>query len=99
MRPGVRCADADKAARDVIAEAGYGAFFGHGTGHGVGIEIHEEPRVSPTGTDILEAGNVVTDEPGIYLPGCFGVRIEDMVLITEDGMENLTHSPKELIVL
>lgn len=99
MRPGVRCADADKAARDVITEAGYGAFFGHGTGHGVGIEIHEEPRVSPTGTEILEAGNVVTDEPGIYLPGCFGVRIEDMVLITEDGMENLTHSPKELIVL
>lgn len=99
MRPGVRCSDADKAARDVIASAGYGAFFGHGTGHGVGIEIHEEPRVSPSAEDILEAGNVVTDEPGIYLPGCFGVRIEDMVLITEDGMENLTSSPKELIVI
>ncbi|MBQ2774887.1 MAG: aminopeptidase P family protein [Clostridia bacterium] len=99
MRPGVRCSDADKAARDVIASAGYGAFFGHGTGHGVGIEIHEEPRVSPSAEDILEAGNVVTDEPGIYLPGCFGVRIEDMVLITEDGIENLTSSPKELIVI
>ncbi len=99
MRPGVRCSDADKAARDIIASAGYGAFFGHGTGHGVGIEIHEEPRVSPSAEDILEAGNVVTDEPGIYLPGCFGVRIEDMVLITEGGLENLTHSSKELIVL
>ena len=99
MRPGVRCSDADKAARDVMASAGYGAFFGHGTGHGVGIEIHEEPRVSPSAEDILEAGNVVTDEPGIYLPGCFGVRIEDMVLITEDGIENLTSSPKELIVI
>lgn len=99
MRPGVRCADADRAARDVIAAAGYGEFFGHGTGHGVGIEIHEEPRVSPTAADILEAGNVVTDEPGIYIPGRFGVRIEDMVLITENGFENLTKAPKELIVL
>ena len=99
MRPGVRCADADRAARDVIAAAGYGEFFGHGTGHGVGIEIHEEPRVSPTAADILEAGNVVTDEPGIYIPSRFGVRIEDMVLITENGFENLTKAPKELIVL
>ena len=99
MRPGVRCADADRAARDVIEAAGYGEFFGHGTGHGVGIEIHEEPRVSPTAVDILETGNVVTDEPGIYLPGQFGVRIEDMVLITENGFENLTKAPKELIVL
>ena len=99
MHPGVRCADADRAARDVIEAAGYGEFFGHGTGHGVGIEIHEEPRVSPTAVDILETGNVVTDEPGIYLPGQFGVRIEDMVLITENGFENLTKAPKELIVL
>ena len=99
MRPGVCCADADRAARDVIEAAGYGEFFGHGTGHGVGIEIHEEPRVSPTAVDILETGNVVTDEPGIYLPGQFGVRIEDMVLITENGFENLTKAPKELIVL
>ncbi len=96
---GVKCADADKAARDVIAGAGYGAYFGHGTGHGVGVEIHEFPRVSPRSEATLQAGHVVTAEPGIYLPGKFGVRIEDMALITETGCENLTRCPKELIVL
>lgn len=99
MAPGVSCADADKAARDIIAKAGYGEFFGHGTGHGVGVEIHEQPRVSPASKQTLAPGNLVTSEPGIYLPGLFGVRIEDMVLITEDGRENLTHAPKELIIL
>ena len=96
---GVTCKDADKAARDVIAGAGYGAYFGHGTGHGVGVEIHEFPSVSPRSADTLRAGHVVTAEPGIYLPGKFGVRIEDMALITETGCQNLTDCPKELIIL
>jgi len=99
LKPGLPIKAADAAARDVIKAAGYGAFFGHGTGHGVGIEIHEEPTVSPNGAGELEAGNVITAEPGIYLPGEFGVRIEDMALITADGCENLTHSPKELLVV
>lgn len=99
LRAGVLCRDADAAARDVIKNAGYGEFFGHGTGHGVGIEIHEEPRVSPKSESILEAGDVVTVEPGIYLPGEFGVRIEDMAFITANGCENLTKSPKNLIIL
>ena len=93
------CFDADKAARDVITAAGYGENFGHGTGHGVGIEIHEFPSLSPKSKSILKEGNVVTVEPGIYLPGLFGVRIEDMALITKDGHKNLTSSPKELIIL
>lgn len=99
MRPGVSCADVDKAARDVIAQAGYGDYFGHGLGHGVGIEIHEEPRLSPFGKKVLESGFLVTNEPGIYLPGKFGVRIEDMAFITDDGYENLTVCPKELIII
>lgn len=69
MAPGVSCADADKAARDIITDAGYGEFFGHGTGHGVGVEIHEQPRVSPRSKEILAPGHLVTAEPGIYLPG------------------------------
>ena len=99
MKPGVPCADVDKAARDVIAQAGYGDYFGHGLGHGVGVEIHEEPRLSPFGTKMLESGFLVTNEPGIYLPGKFGVRIEDMAFITDDGYENLTVCPKELIII
>lgn len=99
MAPGVSCAGADKAARDIITDAGYGEFFGHGTGHGVGVEIHEQPRVSPRSKEILAPGHLVTAEPGIYLPGLFGVRIEDMVLITEDGSRGLTHAPKNLIIL
>lgn len=99
MADGTTCFDADKAARDVIGNAGYGAYFGHGTGHGVGVEIHEKPNVSPRGADTLKTGNVVTAEPGIYLPGRFGVRIEDMALITASGCENLTKAPKELIIL
>lgn len=99
LRSGVKCADADKAARDVIRNAGYGEFFGHSTGHGVGIEIHETPNLAPRSKALLEAGNVVTVEPGIYIPDKFGVRIEDFVVITEDGYRNLTSSPKNLIVL
>lgn len=99
LKEGVSCFDADKAARDVIAAAGYGEFFGHGTGHGVGIEIHEQPRLSPKTKQILNFGDVVTVEPGIYLPEKFGVRIEDMAFITENGSENLTKAPKSLIIL
>lgn len=99
LMAGVSCKDADAAARDIINNAGYGEFFGHGTGHGVGIEIHEEPRVSPKSESILQIGDVVTVEPGIYIPSEFGVRIEDMAFITENGSENLTKSPKNLIIL
>lgn len=99
LNPGVLCRDADKAARDIIDNAGYKNRFGHSTGHGVGAEIHELPNLSPKSEKILENGNIVTVEPGIYLPGKFGVRIEDMALITENGFENLTKAPKELIVL
>ena len=100
VKPGARCADVDRAARDVIASAGYGDFFGHSTGHGVGFEIHEAPNLSPrAGDKVLEIGNVVTVEPGIYLPGVGGVRIEDMALVTESGHENLTKSKKSLLIL
>lgn len=99
LKDGVKAKDADKAARDVIANAGFGEYFGHGTGHGVGIEIHESPTLNPRSSDILRAGHIVTDEPGIYLPGEFGVRIEDMVLITAEGYKNLTNCPKHLICL
>lgn len=96
---GVCCTDVDKAARDVIEDAGYGEYFNHSTGHGVGVEIHEYPRLSTVCKAPLSVGNVVTDEPGIYIPEKFGVRIEDMLLITENGCKNLTRAPKELIIL
>lgn len=100
LHAGVSCRGADAAARSIIDAAGYGAYFGHAAGHGVGVEIHEQPTLSPrAGEQTLAAGNVVTVEPGIYLPGRFGVRIEDMALITEDGYQNLTKAPKELICL
>ena len=99
LKCGVSCKDADSAARDIITNAGYGEYFGHGTGHGVGIEIHESPSLSPRSESILKVNNIVTVEPGIYIPGKFGVRIEDMARITRNGCENLTKSPKELIIL
>lgn len=99
IAPGVLCRDADKAARDVIDHAGFGECFGHSTGHGVGVEIHELPNLSPSSQMTLNIGNVVTVEPGIYIPGEFGVRIEDFAVITENGCENLTSAPKELIIL
>ncbi|MCH5198517.1 MAG: aminopeptidase P family protein [Oscillospiraceae bacterium] len=99
FKDGVTCFDADKAARDIITKAGYGECFGHGTGHGVGVEIHEFPSVSKRSKATLKAGNIVTSEPGIYIPGEFGVRIEDMALITENGCRNLTNCPKELIII
>ncbi len=99
VKAGVTCQEADAAARNVIKNAGYSDCFGHGTGHGVGIEIHEYPFVSPRSDAVLSAGNVITDEPGIYIPGQFGVRIEDMLLVTENGNVDLASSPKELIIL
>ena len=99
LKSGISCADADKAARSIIEDAGYGEYFGHGTGHGVGVEIHEEPSLSPRSKQTLKAGNVVTVEPGIYIPAKFGVRIEDVVIFTEDGCENITKSPKNLLVI
>ena len=99
VKPGLICKDVDSIARNYIREAGYGDYFGHGLGHSVGLFIHESPAFNTRDESVLEAGMVITDEPGIYLPGRFGVRIEDMILITEDGCENLAHSPKELIEL
>lgn len=99
VKAGVSAFDVDKVCRDIITEAGYGKFFGHGTGHGVGLQIHEEPRVSPKGNTVLEAGMVITVEPGIYLPDKFGVRIEDTVLVTEEGFETFANIPKDLIIL
>ena len=99
LKCGVSCKDADSAARDIISGAGYGEYFGHGTGHGVGVEIHENPSLSPRSENVLKINNIVTVEPGIYIPGKFGVRIEDMARITRNGCENLTKSPKELIIL
>ncbi len=99
LKPGITGEAADRFARDVIEKAGYGTAFGHSTGHGVGLEIHEFPRLSPRESAILCPGDVVTVEPGIYLPGRFGVRIEDMVVITQNGCENLTRSPKHLMVV
>lgn len=98
-RAGVPGVDVHNAAAKVIADAGYGGCFGHGFGHSVGLEIHEAPNASPRNEAPMPAGAVFTAEPGIYLPGKFGVRIEDMLYLTEDGSKNLTKAPKELIVL
>jgi len=92
--------EVDAVARAVIDDAGYGEYFGHGLGHGVGLEIHEAPRLHKlSGETRLRAGNVVTVEPGIYLPGRFGVRIEELVAVTDDGCEILSHFPTELLVV
>jgi len=96
VRPGIGGRDADAAARALIEAAGFGERFGHGLGHGVGLEIHEAPRLSKTSDATLAAGNVVTVEPGVYLPGELGVRIEDLVLVTSDGCERLNGLPKDL---
>ena len=97
-KPGAVCSQVDKAARDLI-DKDYPGTFGHSTGHGVGVEIHEWPNFAPSCEEVLRPGMVITVEPGIYLPGKFGVRIEDMIFITETGCENLTESTKELLLL
>jgi len=94
--PGVPLADVDKAARDVITRAGFGEQFGHGLGHGIGLQVHEQPVLSGKSKGSLEAGHIVTVEPGIYLPGVGGVRIEDDVLVTAKGKEVLSDLPKDL---
>jgi Xaa-Pro aminopeptidase len=99
VEPGVGGREADAAARDLIADAGLGEAFGHGLGHGVGVLVHEGPALRPESEDVLEPGNVVSVEPGIYLPGEGGVRIEDLVLVTEDGAERLTRFTKERLTV
>jgi Xaa-Pro aminopeptidase len=99
VRPGVTGFDADAAARDMIEEAGFGAFFGHGLGHGVGMDVHELPRLSTESTETLAANNVTSVEPGIYLPGSGGIRIEDLVVVRDRGPEILTTFTKELVTL
>lgn len=99
MKAGGSGREVDRAARDVIYGAGFEGCFGHANGHGTGLEIHEAPVASPVSSDILEAGNIMSNEPGIYIPGEFGVRIEDLSVITEDGIINLTESDKRLMIL
>ncbi|WP_026692924.1 M24 family metallopeptidase [Peribacillus kribbensis] len=99
IKPGMTGKEADALTRNMIEEKGYGEYFGHSTGHGIGLEVHEGPSLSVKSETILEQGMMVTVEPGIYIPGLGGVRIEDDALITADGNEALTHSTKELIIL
>ena len=97
-RAGARACDVDRAARSVIHEAGYGPYFVHRTGHGLGMDVHERPWISATNTAVLEPGMVFSVEPGIYLPGRFGVRIEDIVVVTEDACRCLTGLGRDLVV-
>lgn len=99
VKPGVKASDVDKTARDIIKASGFGEFFRHSTGHGVGLDIHEQPFVSPRSDTLLSEGMIITVEPGIYLPDRFGVRIEDMVAVTSKGYNNFAKLPKDLIIL
>jgi Xaa-Pro aminopeptidase len=99
IRPGVAGVDADAAARRVVDDTSFAGMFGHGLGHGLGLEVHEAPRMSTESTDTLAAGNVVTVEPGIYLEGRAGIRIEDDVAVTDDGIDNFTGFRKDLITV
>lgn len=96
IRAGVKGEEVDSAARKPIEDAGHGEHFGHALGHGVGLEVHEGPRLAQRSDDVLAPGEVVTVEPGVYLPGRLGVRIEDLVVVTEDGLRNLSSLPKDL---
>ncbi len=98
-KAGVTGSQIDGAARKVIADAGYGEYFGHGYGHSLGLEVHEAPNCSPAAQAVMQVNVVSSAEPGIYLPGKFGVRIEDVVIFTEDGCEDITKSPKNLIII
>ncbi len=97
--PGISCKELDAVARNYIAEHGYGDYFGHGLGHGIGLDIHEKPTVSPRSEAVLEEGMVITIEPGIYIPGFGGVRIEDTLLVTADGCQIMTSADKSLLML
>ena len=99
LHAGLPANTVDKIARDIIGQAGYGRYFGHGLGHSVGIDIHEDPRLNPVCTDVLEAGTTMTVEPGIYVPGLGGVRIENTCVIGEEASETLVYAPKELLIL
>jgi len=99
IKAGVACSDADKVARDIIRKAGYGDEYPHGLGHGVGTLVHEAPTLNSKSTEILEPNMVITIEPGIYIPNKFGVRIEDLAIVTEFGIINKVRSQKELIIL
>ena len=99
IRAGTPGTEADAVARDAIIADGYGDEFGHGLGHGVGIEVHEAPRLSKRSEETLEVGDVVTVEPGVYLPGRFGVRVEDLVMVTDNGCRNLSGVAKDLRVV
>lgn len=96
VKPGARAREVDRAAREVLERAGFGEAFGHGLGHGVGLEVHERPHVGPRSEDVLREGMVFTVEPGVYLPGLGGVRVEDMVLVTAGGVEVLSGLPRSL---
>jgi Xaa-Pro aminopeptidase len=99
IRAGASGKEVDAVAREMITEAGHGDHFGHGLGHGVGLEVHEGPRLATTSEDELREGNVVTVEPGVYLPGSFGIRTEDLIVLTADGYRNLSGLPKELQIV
>jgi len=97
VRPGAVGREVDSVARDAITAAGLGEKFGHGLGHGIGLDVHEDPRLAQTSEQVLEPGNVVTVEPGIYLEGRGGIRIEDLVIVRDDGPEILTTFTKDLV--